>query len=155
MSFEELANEFLAQKSIAVVGLSRSKPLPGNGIYKMLKDKGYSVYPVHPDAESIEGDICYPNLQSIPEKVDGVFVVARPEITEQIVRDAVKAHIPRVWMHYNAFFGESNSSISKTAVAYGREKGLSIIEGGCPMMFFEFSHKCMRWMLGVTGQLPK
>lgn len=155
MSFKELAQDFLAQKRIAVVGVSRSGAATGNSIYTFLRDQGYDVVAVHPEAESIEGDPCYPNLQSIPEKVDGVFIVTQPSISEKVVHDAVEAGVPRVWMHYNALFGEQNSSVSEAATKYAREHGLTVIDGGCPMMFFDPFHKCMRWMLGAMGQLPK
>ena len=154
MAFEELAKDFLAQKRIAVVGASSSKQATGNAIYKALRDRGYTVFPVHPSAEAIEGDSCYPALQAIPGGVDGVFIVTRPDVTEHVVHDAVEADVPRVWMHYNAMFGAQNSSVSKDAVAYGREHGLTVIDGGCPMMFLDFGHKCMRWMLGMMGKLP-
>jgi predicted CoA-binding protein len=155
MSFKELAREFLDQKRIAVVGVSRSGAATGNSIYKFLRDQGYEVILVHPEAETVEGDACYPNLQAIPGSVDGVFIVTKPEISEEVVRDAVKAGVPRVWMHYNALFGEQNSSVSDAATKYAREHGLTVIDGGCPMMFFDPFHKCMRWVLGAMGQLPQ
>lgn len=155
MSFKELAQDFLAQKRIAVVGVSRSGAATGNAIYKFLRDQGYEVIAVHPEAEAIEGDPCYPNLQSIPGAVDGVFIVTNPTVSEQVVRDAVAAGIPRAWMHFNALFGEESSSVSEAATAYGRAHGLTVIDGGCPMMFFDPFHKCMRWMLGAMGKLPK
>lgn len=155
MSFQNLAREFLDQQRIAVVGVSRTKSATGNLIYKALKGKGYTVFPVHSKANKIEGDTCYPNLQAIPDAIDGVFVVTRPEVTEKVVRDAVEANVPRMWMHYNALFGEKSTSVSKSAVDYGREHGLTIIDGGCPMMFLDFPHKCMRWVLGAIGKLPE
>jgi len=154
MSFKELARDFLDQKRIAVVGVSRSGAATGNAIYKAFRDKGYDVVPVHPEAETIEGDPCYPNLQSIPQPVDGVFIVTSPDISERVVHDAVEASVPRVWMHYNALFGEQGSSVSESATKYAREHGVTVIDGGCPMMFFDPFHKCMRWILGAMGQLP-
>jgi hypothetical protein len=154
MSFEEAAKDFLAQKRIAVVGLSQSKATTGNAIYKSLKEHGYELVPIHPTAESFEGDTCYPNLQAVPNSVDAVLVVTRPTISETILRDAVEAGVPRVWMHYNPFFGKNNSSVSHNAVDYGREHGIQVIDGGCPLMFLDGFHKGMRWVLGVTGNLP-
>jgi len=155
MSFQKAAREFLDQKRIAVAGVSRSGAATGNSIYKFLRDQGYDVVALHPEAETIEGDPAYPNLQSIPEPVEGVFIVTKPDIADQVVRDAVAAGVPRVWMHYNALFGEQNSSVSAEATKYARQHGVTVIDGGCPMMFFDPFHKCMRMMLGAMGKLPK
>jgi uncharacterized protein len=150
-TFDSLAQDFLAQKRIAVAGVSRTQQDAANLIYKTLRGKGYKVFPVNPHANTIEGDPCYPNLQSIPGEVDGVIIVTQPDLTDQIVRDAVEAGIPRVWMHNNTFMPGSSSEY---AIRYGRENGLTVISGGCPMMFLDFGHKCMKWMLGVMGRLP-
>jgi predicted CoA-binding protein len=149
--FDTLAQDFLAQKRIAVAGVSRTRQDAANLIYKLFRDKGYKVFPINPNAETIEGDPCYPNLQSIPGGVDGVLIVTQPALTDQIVRDAVEAGVTRVWMHNNTFMPGSTSD---NAIQYGRENGLIVISGGCPMMFFDFGHKCMKWVLGVMGRLP-
>jgi predicted CoA-binding protein len=150
-SFTAMAEDFLAQKRIAVAGVSRSGEATANGIYRFLRDTGYQVYQVNPNAEVIDGDPCYPSVKAIPEPVDGVVIVNRPEITDQVVRDCAEAGIRRVWMHDNTF---GAPSVSEDAVAYCRENGIEVIAGGCPMMFLEFGHKCMRWMLGLMGRLP-
>ena len=153
-TFQSKATEFLAQKKIVVVGVSRTKPSTGGVILKALRDRGYEVYAVNPNAEAVDGHPCYPSVRELPEKVDGAVVVTRPDVSEQVVRDCVEAGIPRVWMHYNPMFGKGNSSASEAAAAHGAEHGLTVIEGGCPMMFLDFPHKCMRWILGITGKLP-
>jgi hypothetical protein len=51
-------------------------------------------------------------------------------------------------------FGAKSTSVSKAAVDYGREHGVAVIDGGCPLMFVDFPHKCMLWILGITGKLP-
>ena len=149
------AKDFLAQKRIAVVGVARKKPSTGAAIFKALSDRGYEVYAVNPNADSVEGKPCYPSVRELPEKVDGVMVVTRPAVSEQVMRDCVEAGIPRVWMHYNPMFGKGNSSASDAAATYGEAHGLTVIAGGCPMMFLDFPHKCMHWLLRVTGSLPK
>ncbi|NUM45191.1 MAG: CoA-binding protein [Anaerolineales bacterium] len=150
-NFDTLAQEFLAQKRIAVAGVSRNSQQTANLIYKAFRDRGYKVFPINPNADTLEGDSAYPNLQSIPGGVDGVLIVTKPDLTDQIVRDAVEASVPRVWMHNNTFGG---TSASDYAIQYGRENGLTVISGGCPMMFFDFGHKCMKWVLGAMGKLP-
>jgi uncharacterized protein len=149
-------NEFLAQKRIAVAGVSRNDgqhPV-GNVIYRRLKTTGHDVFAVNPQMRTFEGDRCYPDLQSIPGGVDGVMIITRPETTERIVHDCNDAGVPRVWMHQSLGKG---SSVSPEAVEYCRQHGISVIAGACPMMYgdgADFGHTCMRWILRVTGGLP-
>lgn len=153
-TFNEVVSDFLAQKRIAVVGVSRSGDQAANSVYKKLRDAGYQVFPVNPKAKEIEGDPCYADLKSIPGGVDGVVIATRPQVTDQIVRECAEANISRVWMHRS--FGEG--SVSSEAVNFCRENNITIIPGGCPLMFCEpidFGHKCIRWILNMTGGLPK
>ncbi|MEZ4862796.1 MAG: CoA-binding protein [Caldilineaceae bacterium] len=157
MNIKEQAEAFLAQKRIAIVGVSR-KQGTGNGIFTNLRARGYQVFPVNPNAAEVMGELCYPNLQAIPGGVDAAVIVTRPEVTAAVVRDCIEAGVHHVWMHYNALFGAGNSSVSAAAVAYCREHDIDVIAGGCPLMFGEgadVGHKCMRWILGVTGGLPR
>jgi len=150
-------DDFLAQRRIAVAGVSRSQNRhpAGNLIYRRLKETGHEVFPVNPQMQSFEGDPCYPDVKSIPGGVDGVVIVTRPDITERIVHDAHDAGIRHVWMHQSMAKG---SSISPAAVEYCRQQDISVIAGACPMMFglgVDFGHACMRWMMRVTGRLPQ
>ena len=149
--FDDLAKEFLAQERIAVAGVSRTSENTANAIYRALRDEGYSVFAVNPNMDTVEGDPCYTNMQAIPDGVDGAVIVTRPEITKQVVEDCVAADVPRVWMHNNTF---APSSVSDEATAVCKENGIIVIDGGCPMMFVDFGHKCMKWVLGVMGRLP-
>lgn len=150
-------SDFLAQKRIAVAGVSRdnSHHPVGNLIYRRLKSTGHDVFAVNPQMQSFEGDRCYPDLRSIPEGVDGVVIITRPEVTEKIVHDCHDAGVPRVWMHQSRANG---SSVSKAAVEYCHANGIGVIAGGCPMMVgddVDFGHRCMRWVMGLTGSLPE
>ena len=146
--------DFLAQKYIAVAGVSRNaKGEAANAIYHKLKQTGYIVYPLNPRTDTIESDLCYPNLKAISEPVDAVVIVTKPEISEQIVRECAETGVSRVWLHRS--FGEG--SVSQTTVNFCKENNISIIAGGCPMMFcqpVDFPHKCMRWILQLSGKLP-
>src|SRR5574338_328086 len=150
---ETRVHDFLAQKRIAVAGVSRDKshhPV-GNLIYHRLKRMGHEVFPVNPHMQSFEGDRCYPDLQSIPGGVDGVVIITRPEVTEQIVHACDAAGVRRVWMHQSTGKG---TSVSPEAVAYCRQHDISVIAGTCPMMYgagVDFGHTCMRWFLKLTG----
>jgi len=149
-------DDFLAQKRIAIAGVSRNNshhPV-GNLIYHRLKNSGHDVFPVNPHMQTFEGDPCYPNLQSIPGHVDGVVIITRPETTAQIVRDCSDAGVRRVWMHQSIGKG---SSVSPEAVEYCRQRDISVIAGACPMMYgpgVDVGHTCMRWFLKLTGGLP-
>jgi predicted CoA-binding protein len=149
-------HDFLAQKRIAVAGVSRdnSRHPTGNLIYHRLKKTGHDVFAVNPHMQYFEGDPCYPDLQSIPGGVDGVVIVTRPEITERIVHDCRDARVRRVWMHQST---GKTSSVSADAVDYCRRHDISVIAGACPMMYgadVDFGHTCMRWFLKLTGGLP-
>jgi predicted CoA-binding protein len=155
-SFEAKVDDFLAQKRIAIAGVSRDKSHhpAGNLIYERLKKSGHDVFAVNPHMPTFEGDACYPNLQSIPGGVDGVVIITRPGTTERIVRDCNEAGVRRVWMHQSIGKG---TSVSPMAVEYCRQHDISVIAGACPMMYgtgVDVGHTCMRWILTLSGGLP-
>ena len=155
-TLETKVHEFLAQRRIAVAGVSHDNGHhpTGNLIYRRLKKTGHEVFAVNPSMQSFEGDRCYADLQSIPGGVDGVVIVTRPEITERIVRDCRTAGVRHVWMHQSMVKG---TSVSPEAVEYCRQHDISVISGACPMMYgdgVDFGHACMRWILGMRGGLP-
>jgi uncharacterized protein len=152
--FETKVHDFLAQKRIAVAGVSRqdSHHPVGNQIYRRLKATGHDVFAVNPHMQAFEGDRCYPNLQSIPNGVEGVVIITRPDATNQIVRDCSEAGVRRVWMHQST---RNGSSVSPEAVQYCHQHDISVIAGACPMMFGgDLQHTCLRWILSLTGGLP-
>jgi predicted CoA-binding protein len=150
--------DFLAQKRIAVAGVSRQNSAhpAANLIYRRLKHLGHEVFAINPNATAVEGDRCYPDLTSIPGGVDGVVIVTRPEVTEELVQQCTAAGVTRVWMHQGLSRGAT--SVSAKAADYCLDRNIAVIAGACPMMYGEgidFGHRCMRWMLGITGGLPK
>lgn len=153
-TLQEAIEEFLAQKPIAVAGVSRDSSQAANTIYKKLRTAGYKVVPINPKAEEVEGDRCYPDLKSVPGGVQAVFMATHPKVTELLVHDCADLGINHVWIHRS--FGQG--SLSEAAVTFAREKGIKIIPGGCPMMFVppvDFGHVCIRFITGLTGSLPK
>ena len=151
---KETVSDFLAQERIAVVGVSRDSGQAANLVYKKLRDAGYQVFAVNPNAEEVEGDTCYANVNSIPGSVEGVVIATQPQVTDHIVRECAEAGISRIWMHRS--FGQG--SVSQKSVDFCRENNITIIPGGCPLMFCEpvdFGHICIRWILNLTGGLPK
>jgi uncharacterized protein len=156
LTLNEKVADFLAQRRIAVAGVSAARETPGNMIYRKLKTAGYQVFAISPTAESFDGDDCYPDLPSIPGGVDGVVIATRPAATEELVRQCVAAGVPRVWMHESLIHG--GTSVSKEAVALCREHDIMLIAGACPLMYcapVDVGHRCMHWMMRVTGGLPR
>jgi uncharacterized protein len=154
LTLEEAAQDFLAQKRIAVAGVSRHGDTAGNIIYKKLRESGYQAFALNPNAEEAEGDKCYPNLAAIPDGVDGLVIAAPPQTAVGLVRECAEAGVKRVWMHRS--FGQG--SVDEEAARLGRELGLTVIPGSCPMMFCEpvdIAHKCMRWFMRVSGRQPQ
>lgn len=155
-TFETKVHDFLDQKRIAIAGVLRDNgryPV-GNLVYDRLKSTGHDVFAVNPHMRDFKSNRCYPNLQSIPGGVDGIVIITRPEATERIVRDCTEAGVQRVWMHQSMTGG---LSVSPNAVEYCRQHDIAVIAGACPMMYganADFGHRCMRWMLKVTGGLP-
>ena len=154
-SIKEAASEFLAAKRVAVTGVSRNpQGHGGNIVYQRLRQRGFEVFAVNPNAESVEGDRAYPDLTSIPGGVEAVVIATKPETAEATMRECAALGIDRVWMHRSVGAG----SVSSEATEYGRAQGITVIDGGCPLMFdptADFGHKCMRWMFTMSGAVPK
>ena len=151
-SVKEAASEFLANKRVAVTGVSRTPSTHGsNTVYQRLRDRGYEVFAVNPNAREVEGDPCYPDLRSIPGGVQAVVIGTRPERAEAAMHECAELGIKHVWMHH----GAGGSSVSAAATDYGRQHGITVIDGGCPLMFgptADVGHKLMRVLL--AGRVP-
>jgi uncharacterized protein len=149
----EAASEFLTHKRVAVTGVSRHPKSHGsNTVYKRLRERGYDVFAVNPNADEVEGDQAYKDLSSIPGGVEAVVIATRPEIAEETMHECAELGIKHVWMHW----GSGGSSVSADATAYGRQHGITVIDGGCPLMFgptADLGHKIMRRVL--SGHVPK
>lgn len=154
-TIREAAEAFLSNRRIAVTGVSREPANHGgNVVYNRLRERGYEVFPVNPNAETVEGDHAYHDLKSIPDGVDAVVIATRPSHAETTMRECVELGIDQVWMH--RAFGAG--SVSDEATAYGREHGVTVIDGGCPLMFSpcdDGGHRFMRRMLTLTGTVPR
>ena len=154
-TMDQAASQFLARKRIAVTGVSRTPKGHGaNVVYQRLRERGYEVFAINPKAEQVEGDPCYPNLGSVPGGVDAVVIGTRPEIAEDTMRECVELGITNVWMH--RLYG--SGSVSESATKYGRDHGVTVIDGGCPLMFnptADPGHKLMRHWATWTGKVPR
>ena len=156
---DDLVANFLAQKKIAVVGVSDRRDTGCNLTYHKFKESGYTVFAVNPRITEFEGSPCYPDLLSIPEKPDAVFILAKPAVTEQIIRQCVELGIKHVWMHCmlgtKPGLAASMTSVSAEAVRLCAENGISVIPGTCPNQFLkpDFGHAMMRVMFRTFGLL--
>ena len=112
------------------------------------------MYAVNPNADTVEDATSYPDLRSIPGGVEAVVIGTRPERADYTMRECADLGITQVWMHRSGGTG----SVSATATEYGRSRGITVIDGGCPLMFdgtADFGHKCMRAVYTMTGHVPK
>jgi uncharacterized protein len=142
--------QFVSDKTMAVVGVSASGKGFGNYAYGELKKRGFRLLPVHPTSADINGDRCFPNLAAIPEKVDRVLVVVKPDRAEAVVRDAAAAGMHHVWLQQGAE--------SAAAVKAGADQGVSVVTGQCILMFTEpvgSFHAVHKWVWKVLGKIPQ
>ena len=124
---EELIEKFLDNKNVfAVIGVSRDPEKYGHKVYKDLKKAGYTVYPINPKAESIDGDKCYNSLRELPKRPDVVDIVVPPKITERIIKECKELGIKRVWMQ--------PGSESEEAISFCKENNIEVVHSVCVMV---------------------
>lgn len=149
MVSRHLIDDFLAQKTLALVGVSRNGAGFGHTIRKELSAKGYELLLVHPEADTIAGQPCVRNVKDVAARVGGVVCVTPPAATTTIVAEAADAGIRRIWMQQGAE--------SPEAIAYCEQRGLSAVHGECILMFAEPSmwlHRVHRGINKLIGRLP-
>ena len=158
-TIDNLVQEFLAQKSIAVVGVSEQRETGASLDYKTFKQHGYRVYAVNPRISTFDGAQCYPDLKSIPEKPDAVFMLTSPGVTEQIVQQCIDLGIKHVWMHCmmgtKPGLSPGSTSVSSSAVEMCRKNGIAVIPGSCPAQFLksDLGHSIMCKLWRAVGYL--
>lgn len=154
---DDMVQDFLAQKKIAVVGVSDKRETGCNMAYQKFKENGYQVYPINPRISTYDDVTCYPDLKSIPDKPEAVFILASPKVTDEIVQQCADLGVKHVWMH--CMMGTkpglvtSMTSVSQKAVELCEANGIAVIPGSCPNQFLDpdFGHKMMRGMFRVFG----
>ena len=140
--------DFLASRHLAFVGASRDPKAFANTVYRELRRADRTLYPVNERAEGepIEGDPSYTSLADVPDPVDGVVILVPAEAMTDVVDRAVARGIPRVWLHR----GAGQPPVPPEAVARGRDAGLVVIDGACPLMFDEPVHGIHRFHRGLV-----
>ena len=155
LAIKDAAAEFLAKKRIAVTGVSRNPAQHGaNVVYRRLRERGYNVFAINPNTTEVEGDSCFENLKAVPGGVDAVVIATRPEYAMATMRECADLGVTHVWMHRAV----GGNSVSEEAAAWGRQRGMRVIAGGCPLMFdpvADPAHKVMRSLLTLTGKVPR
>ncbi len=150
MNTRQDIQDFIAQKTLAIVGMSRAPQSFSASASKELKAKGYRVFPVNPNTTEIRGEPCYPSVAALPEKVGGVLLVTPPAATEKAAREAAEAGVTRIWIQQGAE--------SKQAIAFCEQQNLTAVSGHCILMFAEpvgAFHRVHRWVKSLFGGLPK
>ena len=124
MNNDDLMREILlSTKTIATVGLSGNKEKVSYGVGAYLQDQGYRVIPVNPTADKILGEKSYPDLETIPEKIDVVQVFRRSEDIPPVVADAIKIGAKVVWMQ--------EGIVNEEAAQMAREAGIKVVMDAC------------------------
>ncbi|HTP69653.1 MAG TPA: CoA-binding protein [Dongiaceae bacterium] len=150
----ECIEDFLAQRRIAMVGISRDARSFSMSLYKELCGRGYDVVPVNPQTKEVMGRKCYARVQDIEPPVDGALLMTSPGATEAVVRDCAEAGIRRVWMYRAGGVG----AVSEAGIAVCQEKGIRVVPGECPLMFLPQSggvHRVHGWFRKLTGRYPR
>ncbi|MEI6089380.1 MAG: CoA-binding protein [bacterium] len=151
---QKVINDFIADKHVAIVGVSRHKQKWGSMLSDMLVKKGYTVYPVNPKATEINGVKCYASIKDLPENVQSAIIATPREATELIMKDLPGSNIKRVWLQKGA---GKHSSESLQAIADAKSNGVEVVYGFCPMMFYEGGamHGTHLFFRKLIGNVPQ
>ena len=142
-------DRFLAQRSMAIAGVSRSGKKFGNMAFKTLQQKGYTLYPLHRDVQEIAGTKCYQALADLPAEVEDLLLVIPATQSESLLKTVPASGIKRVWMQQGA---ESDQ-----AIRYCAENDIPLIHGTCILMHAQPTgiHRFHHWLMGLFGKHPR
>ena len=154
MSSMALVQDFLGQKRLAVVGVSRKPEDFSRKLFCELRDRGYDVVPVNPEADEIDGKKCFAHLQDIQPPVDGALLMTSPAVSEKVVQECVSSGVRRVWMYRASGAG----AVSSQALQFCESHGISVVPGECPLMFLpegSWFHRLHGVVRKITGKYPR
>jgi len=146
-------HEFLAQRRIALVGLSRDPKDFSRLLFREMSQRGYDMVPVNPAAGELEGRRCFSRVQDVDPPPQGALIMTAPRETERVVRDCAQAGVQLIWMHR----GGGQGAVSKEAADFCRRTGMLLVEGYCPFMFLpatSFLHRAHGFILRLVGAYP-
>jgi len=153
MSSMATIKDFLAQKRIAVVGVSHDPKDFSRALLRTLRERGYDAVAVNPELSSADDAPCFDRLADVSPQVDGVLVMTSPAVTDQIVQECAKLRIPRVWMYRAGGKG----AVSPQAVEFCEDHGIAVVPGECPYMFLGESgwfHRFHGFIKRISGAYP-
>jgi predicted CoA-binding protein len=145
--------EFLKCRRLAIVGVSRQPRDFSRALFREFVARGYDAVPVNPHAEEVEGRRCFPRIGDVTPLVPAALLMTPPATAEQNVRECVEAEVKRIWV-YKAV---SNNAMRERALDFCRKRGLVMIDGYCPFMFFPkpgFVHRVHRFFMQLAGSYP-
>jgi len=158
MASMERIQDFLGQKRLAFVGVSRQPKDYSRVMFREFGARGYDTVPVNPATAEIEGQRCFARVADIEPVPDGVVVLTSPAVTDQVVADCIQAGVKRIWMCRS--YGKG--SVSAQAVGECEAHGISVIPGECPFMFLKgdyqqgggWVHHFHGFIKKITGAYP-
>lgn len=152
-STRELIEQFLANKRIAIAGVSRDANDFSRKVFDEFRSRGYNVVPVNPAADTIRGVPCVANVSDIRPPVKAVLIMTPPRVARQILNDCAYAGVELVWLHK----GIGPGAVSEDALVFCADRGINVIAGCCPFMFFDhagFIHDVHGFVAKVAGSYP-
>ena len=153
MSSMAVVRDFLSQKRIAVVGVSKDPKDFSRGLLRTLRQHGYDAVAVNPALQTAEDAPCFARLADVTPPVDGALLMTSPTVTDAVVRECASLHIPRVWM-YSA---GNHGAVSSQAVEFCKANGIAVVPGECPYMFLAgepWFHRLHGFFKKITGSYP-
>ncbi len=150
----ESIEEFLAQKRVAMIGISREPKDFSATLFNELSQRGYEVIPVNPNAPEVLGRKCFARVQDIQPPVDTALLMTSPAVTEAVVKDCAESGVRRVWMYRAGGQG----AVSDQAIEVCLRHGIQVIPGECPLMFLPKTggvHCFHGFLRKITGSFPQ
>ena len=147
---KQSVENFFAQETFALVGVSRNERKFGSAIFKELTKKGYKIFPINSKMTEINGEKCYSSIKDLPEKPGGVIVCVKKDESAKVVKEAVQLGIKNIWMQ--------QGSQTDEAINYCKENNVNVVYKECVMMFaqpVDSIHKFHRCIKKIFGALPK
>ena len=142
--------KFFSPGAYAVVGVSADQKKFGNKVFRMMRERGFEVYPINPKRQIVEGVSCFSSVLDVPETVRSIVTVVPPQVTEEVLVQSVRRGISAVWMQ--------PGSESKDAIEVAKKHNVTVVYRECILMFLEpvrSVHALHRWVNRLVGSYPQ